>query len=66
MINSQTIGTRKLEQEKIRRKIATLVDQYTAIEYASKKFEPGQTVAPPSGKLISVEELKNMVDASLD
>lgn len=65
-MNTQTIDTRKLEQEKLRKQIATLVDQYAAIEFSPKAFEPGQTVVPPSGKLIGSEELKNMVDASLD
>jgi CDP-6-deoxy-D-xylo-4-hexulose-3-dehydrase len=65
-MNTQTIDTKKLEQEKIRKQIAALVDQYAAIEFAPKAFEPGQTVVPPSGKLIGSQELKNMVDASLD
>jgi CDP-6-deoxy-D-xylo-4-hexulose-3-dehydrase len=65
-MNTQTIDTRKLEQEKLRKQIAALVDQYAAIEFAPKAFDPGQTVVPPSGKLIGAEELRNMVDASLD
>ncbi|MBT8582083.1 lipopolysaccharide biosynthesis protein RfbH [Polynucleobacter paneuropaeus] len=65
-MNTQTIETRKLEQEKLRKQIAALVDQYAAIEFSPKAFEPGQTVVPPSGKLIGAEELRNMVDASLD
>jgi len=65
-LNPQTIDIRKLEQEKLRRQIASLVDQYASIEFSPKAFEPGQTVVPPSGKLIGVEELKNMVEASLD
>ena len=65
-MNPQTIDIRKLEQEKLRRQIAGLVDQYASIEFSPKAFEPGQTVVPPSGKLIGVEELKNMVEASLD
>jgi CDP-6-deoxy-D-xylo-4-hexulose-3-dehydrase len=65
-MNTQTVDTRKLEQEKLRKQIAVLVDQYAAIEFSPKVFEPGQTVIPPSGKLIGSEELKNMVDASLD
>jgi CDP-4-dehydro-6-deoxyglucose reductase, E1 len=65
-MNSPTVDMRKIEQEKIRQQIAALVDQYAAIEFASKVFIPGQTMVPPSGKLIGAEELKNMVDASLD
>ena len=65
-MNTQTIDIKKLEQEKIRKQIADLVDQYAAIEFAPKVFSPEQTVIPPSGKLIGAEELQNMVDASLD
>ncbi|MFC4701025.1 lipopolysaccharide biosynthesis protein RfbH [Glaciecola siphonariae] len=52
--------------DKLRAEIATLVDRYAAIAYAEKMFIPGETVIPPSGKLIGASELKNMVDASLD
>ncbi len=65
-MNTQTIDEKKIQQEKIRREIAALVDQYAAIEFAPKSFVPEQTVVPPSGKMIGVEELKNTVDASLD
>ena len=65
-MNTQAIDIKKLEQEKLRKQIAALVDQYAAIEFSPKAFEPGQTLIPPSGKLIGSEELKNMVDASLD
>ncbi|MBU3612852.1 lipopolysaccharide biosynthesis protein RfbH [Polynucleobacter sp. MG-27-Goln-C1] len=65
-MNTQTISIDKLEQERIRKQIAALVEQYAAIEFAPKNFEMGLTTIPPSGKLIGVEELKNMVDASLD
>lgn len=65
-MNTQTVDVKKLEQEKLRKQIAALVDQYAAIEFSPKMFEPGQTLVPPSGKLIGAQELKNMVDASLD
>ncbi|QWE06929.1 lipopolysaccharide biosynthesis protein RfbH [Polynucleobacter sp. JS-JIR-5-A7] len=65
-MTTQTIDARKLEQEKLRKQIAALVDQFAAIEFSPQVFHPGHTVVPPSGKLIGAEELKNMVDASLD
>jgi CDP-6-deoxy-D-xylo-4-hexulose-3-dehydrase len=65
-MNTQTIDEKKIQQEKIRREIAALVDQYAAIEFAPKSFVPEITLVPPSGKVIGAEELKNMVDASLD
>ena len=53
-------------QELIREQISLLVKQYAEIEFQAKKFIPGETVIPPSGKLIGVEELQYMVSASLD
>jgi CDP-6-deoxy-D-xylo-4-hexulose-3-dehydrase len=50
----------------IRRKIAALVQEYSDAVFAPQAFLPGQTVVPPSGKLIGTQELKNMVEASLD
>lgn len=52
--------------QKIREQIALLVDEYADIKYKSKPFVPGLTVIPPSGKVLDADELKNMVDASLD
>lgn len=53
-------------KEQIRQQIAALVDQYASLEFANRPFLPGATVIPPSGKLIGAEELKFMVEASLD
>jgi len=50
----------------IRREIAALVQQYSDIVHAPQAFVPGETVVPPSGKVIGAQELKNMVEASLD
>jgi len=50
----------------IRREIASLVQQYSDIVHAPQTFVPGETGVPPSGKFIGAEELKNMVEASLD
>jgi CDP-4-dehydro-6-deoxyglucose reductase, E1 len=50
----------------LRKEIEALVEEYAAIEYAPRVFEPGKTPVPPSGKLMGAEELKGMVEASLD
>jgi CDP-6-deoxy-D-xylo-4-hexulose-3-dehydrase len=50
----------------IREQIAKLVDDYAAIAQAPEIFLPGASLVPPSGKVIGAEELKNMVEASLD
>jgi len=56
-------------QEKLnslRKDIANLVTQYAKEQYKPQAFIPGETVIPPSGKLLGEEELQNMVSASLD
>jgi len=50
----------------LRQQIAQLVDEYAAIALNAQPFLPGLSVVPPSGKVIGAEELKNMVEASLD
>ena len=54
------------ETQALRQQIAKLVDEYAAIALAPQTFIPGTSVVPPSGKIIGAEELKNMVEASLD
>ncbi len=50
----------------LRQQIAQLVDEFAAIALKSQTFLPGLTPIPPSGKLMGAQELKNMVEASLD
>jgi CDP-6-deoxy-D-xylo-4-hexulose-3-dehydrase len=52
--------------DKLRKQISELVQQYSDIAYAPKAFVPGETSVPVSGKVISANELKMMVEASLD
>jgi CDP-6-deoxy-D-xylo-4-hexulose-3-dehydrase len=52
--------------ETLRLEIAALVSLYAKEQYEKKAFIPGETVIPPSGKLLGEEELQNMVAASLD
>jgi CDP-6-deoxy-D-xylo-4-hexulose-3-dehydrase len=54
------------KSQALRVQIAKLVDDYAAIALAPQPFLPGMTLVPPSGKVIGAEELKNMVEASLD
>ncbi|MBE1274796.1 lipopolysaccharide biosynthesis protein RfbH [Enterovibrio baiacu] len=55
-----------MSKEILRKQIAELVEQYADLEYAPKAFVGGESVVPPSGKVIGSNELKMMVDASLD
>ena len=50
----------------LRDQISQLVGEYADIALASQPFFPGLTAVPPSGKVLGAEELKNMVEASLD
>jgi len=52
--------------DSIRKEIAKLVKQYAELQYEEKTFVPGETVVPPSGKVIGETELQYMVEASLD
>lgn len=50
----------------IKTQILELVEKYAEEKYAPQPFVPGQSVIPPSGKVLGKEELVNMVEASLD
>jgi CDP-6-deoxy-D-xylo-4-hexulose-3-dehydrase len=54
------------QQQEIRKKIAVLVEDYAQLKYTAQTFKPGETVIPPSGKVLDAAELKSMVEASLD
>lgn len=59
-------GMDEIRLSELRNQILSLVDQYAALLQAPKPFIAGRTPVPPSGKLLGAEELKNMVEASLD
>jgi len=50
----------------LRNQISELVREYSDLKYSNNTFIPGETIIPPSGKLIGYEELNNMVMSSLD
>jgi CDP-6-deoxy-D-xylo-4-hexulose-3-dehydrase len=54
------------QQQEIRQKIAALVEEFAQLKYKAQTFKPGETVIPPSGKVLDAAELKGMVEASLD
>lgn len=55
-----------VKANELRAQINSLVKEYAAEVYAPKIFVAGESVIPPSGKVIGSAELENMVDASLD
>jgi len=54
------------EQLQLRQQIGSLVDRYAELAFAPAPFLPGVNAVPPSGKLLGSEELRLMVEASLD
>ena len=50
----------------IKNRILDLVNNYSSINFKEKKFVPGISDVPVSGKVIGALELQNMVEASLD
>ncbi|MDD2341530.1 MAG: lipopolysaccharide biosynthesis protein RfbH [Tolumonas sp.] len=55
-----------MTQQALRDQISELVAQYAELAMAPKDFVPGNSVVPPSGKVIGAKELQLMVEASLD
>ena len=53
-------------QTVLRSVIQDEVAHFSASAFAPRAFVPGQTVIPPSGKVIGTSELQLMVEASLD
>ena len=50
----------------MRRLMSHQVEQFHLAVRQPQPFKPGESVVPPSGKVIGAPELKNMVEASLD
>jgi len=56
----------KVLLDALRQRIRGLVGEYAAISQKPAAFVPGETMIPPSGKLLGAVELQHLVDASLD
>jgi CDP-6-deoxy-D-xylo-4-hexulose-3-dehydrase len=50
----------------LRKRILDLVDQLAESEHARQDFHAGQTSVPVSGKVYGSQELRFLVDASMD
>lgn len=55
-----------MNQQELRTKISELVAEYSQLADAPKLFLAGETVVPPSGKVVGTKERQLMVEASLD
>jgi CDP-6-deoxy-D-xylo-4-hexulose-3-dehydrase len=52
--------------EELRRQILELTAQYHAAKFPARKFVPGESVVPVSGKVIAAEDVCSVVDSALD
>ena len=52
--------------QNIKENIINLVKEYSDLNFQSMKFVPGESVIPPSGKVIDHEEITNIVLSGLD
>ncbi len=52
--------------EQLREQILALVTEYVAEAFPAKPFVPGETQVPVSGKVFDAEDVRHLVDASLD
>jgi len=50
----------------LKEQILELVGAYSKLHFSEQQFIPGETPIPPSGKLIGEEEIRNLVESSLD
>lgn len=50
----------------LKRQILDLVEEYATRQFTPKVFTPGESVIPPSGKVIGAREITHLVEASLD
>jgi len=55
-----------MNQQELRTKISELVAQYSELADAPKMFLAGESIVPPSGKVVGTKERQLMVEASLD
>jgi CDP-6-deoxy-D-xylo-4-hexulose-3-dehydrase len=55
-----------MNAQTLRAEISRLVGEYASTAMAPRDFQPGESVIPPSGKVIGAPELQLMVEAALD
>jgi len=54
------------EEEALRRKVFEALRLFFEYRHASSRFRRNETVIPVSGKVLSIDEMINLVDASMD
>ena len=54
------------KQDELKKNILTQIRKYSELENVKKKFIPGVSEIPVSGKIIGADEIVNMSEAALD
>ena len=54
------------QTENLRDRILDLVSEYHELAFAQQPFVPGQTPVPVSGRVFDAEDMRSLVDSSLD
>ena len=52
--------------EDLRARILALVGEYATAEWPARPFVPGETPVPVSGRVFDGDDVRELVDASLD
>ena len=55
-----------MEIQKLRNEVLKAVGKYVETAFPKQKFVPGKTYVSATGKVIGIEEISNMVEASMD
>ncbi|MBL0311618.1 MAG: lipopolysaccharide biosynthesis protein RfbH [Holophagaceae bacterium] len=55
-----------MNAEELRSRILELVVEYAAEQWPTRTFEPGASMVPVSGKVFDADDVRHLVDASLD
>ena len=50
----------------LREQILSLVEEYASLAHGQREFVPGESSVPVSGKVYGAQEMRSLVDASLD
>lgn len=55
-----------MTKEELHAQILGLVREYHGLAFEEKEFVPGESVAPPAGRVFDADEIVNLVDSSLE
>src|SRR5262245_50478804 len=64
--NALTAPEFTAESDELRHRILALVDEFARQAHTAPRFVPGESPVPASGKVYGAEELRSLVEASLD